>query len=61
MRTIYFATENQGKLREAAQILADTGAEGFEVEVLAKGLGELPSVQALYIERANEAWDKLKE
>lgn len=36
-------------------------AEGFEVEVLAKGLGELPSVQALYIERANEAWDKLKE
>ena len=25
--TILFATENQGKLREAAQILADTGAE----------------------------------
>ena len=36
-------------------------AEGFEVEVLAKGLGELPAVQALYIERANEAWDKLQE
>lgn len=34
---------------------------GFEVNVLNKGLGEMPSVQTLYIERANEAWDKLQE
>lgn len=36
-------------------------AEGFEVEVLPKGLGELPTIREMYIERANEAWDKLRE
>ena len=35
-------------------------AEGFEVEVFQKGLGELPAVRELYVERANEAWDKLR-
>ncbi len=35
--------------------------EGFEAEVLQKGLGELPAIRALYVERANEAWDKLQE
>ena len=35
--------------------------EGFEVEVFQKGLGELPAVRALYVERVNEAWDKLRE
>lgn len=34
--------------------------EGFEVEVFQKGLGELPAVRELYVERANEAWDKLR-
>ena len=36
-------------------------AEGFEVEVFQKGLGELPAVRELYVERANEAWDKLRQ
>ncbi len=36
-------------------------AAGFEVEVRARGLGELPAVRALYVERANEAWDTLKQ
>ena len=36
-------------------------AEGFEVEVLPKGLGELPAIREMYVERANEAWDKLQE
>ena len=36
-------------------------AEGFSVEALPKGLGELPAVRALYVERANEVWDKLHE
>ncbi|MBR1636142.1 MAG: sirohydrochlorin cobaltochelatase [Lachnospiraceae bacterium] len=36
-------------------------AEGFEVEVLPKGLGELPAIREMYIERANEVWDKLRE
>ena len=35
-------------------------ADGFEVEVFQRGLGELPDVRELYIERANEAWDKLQ-
>ncbi|MBR1759690.1 MAG: sirohydrochlorin cobaltochelatase [Schwartzia sp.] len=35
--------------------------EGFEVEVFQKGLGELPAVRELYVERVNEAWDKLRE
>lgn len=35
--------------------------EGFEVEVFQKGLGELPIVRELYVERVNEAWDKLRE
>lgn len=34
-------------------------AEGFETEVVPKGLGELPAVREMYIEHANEAWDKL--
>lgn len=36
-------------------------AEGFSVEVRQKGLGELPAIRALYVERANEVWDKLRE
>lgn len=36
-------------------------SEGFEVEVVPKGLGELPTIREMYIERANEAWDKLQE
>ena len=35
-------------------------AEGFEAEVVPKGLGELPAIREMYIERANEAWDKLR-
>ena len=36
-------------------------AEGFEVEVFKKGLGELPAVRELYVERVNEAWDTLRQ
>ena len=36
-------------------------AEGFEVETIPKGLGETPEVRALYVNRVNEAWDKLQE
>ena len=36
-------------------------AEGFSVDILPKGLGEIPAIRTLYIERANEAWDKLLE
>ena len=35
-------------------------ADGFEAEVIPKGLGELPAVREMYVERANEAWDKLQ-
>lgn len=36
-------------------------AAGFEVNVRARGLGELPAVRSLYVDRANEAWDTLKQ
>lgn len=35
-------------------------AEGFEVDIFRRGLGELPAVRELYVERVNEAWDKLQ-
>lgn len=35
-------------------------AEGFEVDVFQKGLGELSAVRELYVERVNEAWDRLR-
>ena len=36
-------------------------AEGFAAEAIPKGLGETPAVRALYVNRVNEAWDKLRE
>ena len=33
--------------------------EGFNVSVDLRGIGENPAIRALYVERANEAWDAL--
>ncbi len=40
---------------------AQLEAEGFSVEAVMKGMGEFPSLRALYVNRANEAWDRLQE
>ena len=36
-------------------------AEGFEVEAVPKGLGEMEKARELYVNCANEAWDRLVE
>ena len=36
-------------------------AEGFEVETVLTGLGEMEEVRALYVNCVNEAWDRLLE
>ena len=35
--------------------------EGFKVSADLRGLGENSAIRALYVQRANEAWDALQE